>query len=232
MREGGQPDARGGRLTNWIEARAMFVIAVSLVLVISLLGIPSHLSQDGWLALIGGRLIAAHGVPNHDYFAYMTHGARWVDEQWLAQLLMYELTRIGGLQLLTVLYVLITVVAFGGAVAAARALGAEDLHVLVATLPGVFFYLVTAVSIRTQGFAYPLFVATLWLLASEVRSPIRRRRVYLIFPMLIVWANLHGSVTLGAGLAALYGLVVLVGNVRGRGLGGLADRRAWAFLVI
>jgi hypothetical protein len=231
-REGGQRDARGGRLTNWIEARAMFVIAVSLVLVISLLGIPTHLSQDGWLALIGGRLIAAHGVPNHDYFAYMTHGARWIDQQWLAQLLMYELTRIGGLQLLTVLYVLITVVAFGGAVAAARALGAEDLHVLVATLPGVFFYLVTAVSIRTQGFAYPLFVATLWLLASEVRSPVRRRRVYLIFPMLIVWANLHGSVTLGAGLAALYGLVVLVGNVRGRGLGGLADRRAWAFLVI
>ena len=33
---------------------------------------------------------------------------------------------------------------------------------------GAFFYLTTAVSIRTQGFAYPLFVATLWLLAGLV----------------------------------------------------------------
>ncbi len=220
------------RLTNWVEARAMFVIAVSLVLVISLLGIPSHLSQDGWLALIGGRVVAAHGIPTHDYFSVMTHGERWVDQQWLAQLLMYELARIGGLQLLTVLYVLVTVIAFGGAIAAARELGAEDLHVLIATLPGAFFYLVTAVSIRTQGFAYPLFVIALWLLASEVRSPVRRRRVYLIFPILMLWANLHGSVTLGVGLAGLYGVVVLLGNVRGRGLRGLADRRGWAFAVI
>lgn len=210
----------------------MFVIAVSLVLVISLMGIPAHLSQDGWLALIAGRLITGHGVPTHDYFTVMTHGVRWVDQQWLAQLLMYELTRIGGLQLLTVLYVLITVVAFGGAIAAARSLGGEDLHVLMATLPGAFFYLVTAVSIRTQGFAYPLFVTTLWLLASEARGSLRRRRTYLVFPMLVVWGNLHGSATLGAGLVVLYGLTVLVGNGRGTGLRGLADVRAWMFVVL
>jgi hypothetical protein len=50
--------------------------------------------------------------------------------------------------------------------------------------------------------------------------------------MLVVWANLHGSITLGAGLAALYGLVLLLGNLRARGLRGLADRRAWVFIVI
>lgn len=210
----------------------MFIIAISLVLVISLMGIPAHLSQDGWLALIAGRLIAGHGVPAHDYFAVMTHGVRWIDQQWLAQLLMYEITRVGGLQLLTGLYVLITVVAFGGAISAARSLGAEDLHVLMATLPGAFFYLVTAVSIRTQGFAYPLFVATLWLLASEARGSVRRRRVYLVLPMLVVWANLHGSVTLGVGLAILYGLAVLVDNVRASRFRGLADIRAWVFVVM
>lgn len=210
----------------------MFVIAVGAVLLISLLGIPQHLSQDGWLALISGRLIAAHGIPQHDYFTVMTHGVHWVDQQWLAQLVMYELTHVGGLQLLCVLYVLITVVAFAGAVAAARALGGEDLHVLTATLPGAFFYLVTAVSIRTQGFAYPLFVTTLWLLASEVRSPVRRRRVYLLFPVLVLWANLHGSVTMGVGLCVLYGLVLLVGGVRRAGLAGLADARALAFIVL
>ncbi|MGH2874516.1 MAG: hypothetical protein ACRDL5_18910 [Solirubrobacteraceae bacterium] len=103
---------------------------------------------------------------------------------------------------------------------------------MMATLPGVFFYLVTAVSIRTQGLAYPLFVATLWLLASEGRSPTRRARVYLVFPILMLWGNLHGSATLGAGLAALYGVVVLVGGLRRDGSRALLDRRAWLFIVI
>ena len=210
----------------------MFVIAVSAVLIMTLVGIPRHLGQDGWLALVAGRAVAAHGIPQHDYFAQMTSGAHWVDQQWLAQLVMYEVERLGGLQLLCVLYVLLTGAAFAGAIAAARSLGAEDLHVLVATLPGAFFYLVTAVSIRTQGLVYPLFVATLWLLASEARSPVRRRRVYCVFPILVLWGNLHGSATLGAGLAGLYGVVLLVRNLRDQGLRGLADGRAAAFIVL
>jgi hypothetical protein len=210
----------------------MFVIAISAVLILSLMGIPRHLSQDGWLALISGRVVAAHGIPQHDYFATLTHGVRWVDQQWLAQLIMYEVAHVGGVQLLTVLYVLVTGAAFAGAMAAARRLGAEDLHVLMATLPGAFLYLVTAVSIRTQGLAYPLFVTTLWLLASEVRSPVRRRRVYWVFPILVLWGNLHGSVSLGAGLAVLYGLVLLLSGLRQRGLRGLADSRALAFIVL
>lgn len=210
----------------------MFVIAVSAVFMISLLGIPKHLSQDGWLALISGRTIAAHGIPQHDYFSVLTHGVRWVDQQWLAQWLMYEVEHIGGLPLLCVLYVLVTVAAFAGAVAAARKLGAEDLHVLEATLPGAFFYLVTALSIRTQGLAYPLFVATLWLLASDLRGGLRQRRTYWVLPMLVLWGNLHGSVTLGAGLAVLYGLLLMLGSLRRRGLRGIADARALTFIVV
>ncbi len=77
-----------------------------------------------------------------------------------------------------------------------------------------------------------MFVATVWLLASEVRSPVRRARVYWVFPMLVLWANLHGSVTLGAGLAVLYGLSLLPAGFRERGTRGLADARAWTFIVL
>ena len=220
------------RLAAWVEARAMFIVCVAAVVVISMQGIPSHFSQDGWLGLIAGRLIAAHGIPQHDYFTHMAYGVRWVDQQWLAQLAMYELERVGGMQLLTVVCVLITGAALAGTVAAARELGGEDLHVLVALVAGAAFYLATAITIRTQDLAYPLFVATLWLLASEVRSPVRRRRVYWVFPMLVLWANLHGSVTLGVGLAILFGVAQLVAGVTTRGVTGLRDPRAWGFIVI
>lgn len=220
------------RLAAWIEARAMFIVCVAAVVVISMQGIPSHFSQDGWLGLIAGRLIAAHGIPQHDYFTHMAYGVRWVDQQWLAQLAMYELERVGGMQLLTVVCVLITGAALAGAVAAARSLGGEDLHVLIALVAGSAFYIATAITIRTQDLAYPLFAATLWLLASEIRSPTRRRRVYWVFPTLALWANLHGSVTLGVGLAVLYGVAQLVLGVRARGPTGLRDLRSWAFIVL
>ncbi len=215
---------------SWLEAHALFIAAAVAVIVISMAAIPAHLSQDGWLALVAGRIIAHHGIPHHDYLTVMAHGVRWNDQQWLAQLVMYGLWAIGGLQLLTVLYVLITGAAFAMAIAAARALGAQDRHVTAMLPVGAFFYLATAVSIRTQGFAYPLFVGTLWLLALEARRP--TRRAYLVFPMLILWANIHGSATLGAGIAAIYGLCVLAqrfGETRWR---GLADLRGWAFVIV
>jgi len=225
------PAARLAAGIDWLEARALFIAAVAAAVVLSLAGIPAHLSQDGWLALVAGRLIAHHGIPQHDYLTVMAHGVRWIDQQWLAQLIMYGLQQLGGLALMTVFYVLLTGFAFGLAIFAARRLGAQDRHI-VAMLPlGTFFYLATAVTIRTQGFAYPLFVSTLWLLAADARRP-SRRRVYLVFPMLVLWANLHGSVTLGAGMGLLYGSVLLLSAQRARGWRGmLGCRRGWAFVL-
>ncbi len=213
---------------DWLEARALFVVAAAAVIALSLAGIPNHLAQDSYLALVAGRIIAAHGIPQHDFLTVMAHGVRWIDQQWLAQLAVYELQHLGGLQLLCTVYVLITGASFALAIMASRALGARDIHVLAMLPLGTFFYLATAVSIRTQGFAYPLFVATLWLLASEVRRP--SRRALLVFPMLVLWGNLHGSATLGAGMAGLYGLTVLAGRWRSHGAAGLLSLRGLGFV--
>jgi hypothetical protein len=246
----------GGRLLtralNRLEAQAMFVVGVISVLVVCLATIPTHLAQDGWLALVAGRVIAAHGVPQHDYLTVMAHGVRWIDQQWLSQLIMYELVHTVGLAGMTFVYVIVSTAAFAVALLAASSLGAQGRHMLFVLPAAGLFYLATAVSIRTQGFAYPLFVAVLWLLAAEFprasaaaargRAPTARgeprrllrrdRRVYLVFPLLIVWANVHGSATMGVGLASLYGLVTLVGGVRRDRLRGLRNRRGWAFLVL
>jgi hypothetical protein len=217
-------------LAAWMEANALYIAGVAAVVVLSVAGIPTHLSQDGWLALVAGRIIADHGIPYHDYLTVMAYGAAWRDQQWLAQLIIYELYQLGGLALFTILYVVVTGLSFAGAIAAGRKLGGEDRHVIAMLPIGGFFYLATAVSIRTQGFAYPLFVATLWLLALEVRKP-AGRRVYLVFPLLVLWANLHGSVTLGVAMAAIYGLLLLLEGFRAQRWRGLAHRRGLAFLI-
>jgi hypothetical protein len=40
--------------------------------------------------------------------------------------------------------------------------------------------------------------------------------VYLVLPLLVVWANIHGSVVVGAGLVALRGLTIAAGSMRSR----------------
>ncbi len=220
------------RLVAWCEARALFIVAVSVVLILSLAGIPGHFVQDGWLALVAGRVIAEHGIPHHDYFTHMAYGVSWTDQQWLAQLIMYVVERAGGMQLLTVAYVFVTGGAFAAAIAASRRLGGQDLHVLAMLPLGAFFYLATAVSIRTQGLAYPLFIATLYLLASDVRSDEPLKRTFWVIPILILWANLHGSVTLGVGLSMIYGLTYALKQARTNGPRAALNGRVAVFVVL
>jgi hypothetical protein len=56
--------------------------------------------------------------------------------------------------------------------------------------------------------ALPLYTALLWLLASQARKP--TRRIWLALPLLVVWANVHGSVALGALLVVLLAVYELI----------------------
>ncbi len=78
--------------------------------------------------------------------------------------------------------------------------------------------------IRAQIWTYLVFAVLLALLLADVRRP--SRRVFLVFPLLILWANLHGSVVVGAALVSLSGLTLAVSGIRSRSRGGLWWRAA------
>jgi hypothetical protein len=96
--------------------------------------------------------------------------------------------------------------AFAIATAAARSFGAGARAIWVMFLP-VLVAAPWGWSIRAQMLALPLYTGLLWLLASEARRP--TRRVWLALPLLVVWANLHGSVALGALLVVLLAIYEL-----------------------
>jgi hypothetical protein len=58
--------------------------------------------------------------------------------------------------------------------------------------------------IEAQSFAYLLFAVTLWLILADDGAPRLRARTWLVIPVLVVWANTHGSVLLGSALVVLY----------------------------
>ena len=161
-----------------------------------LLRLPSLLVQDSWLDFVDGRLVAAAGLPHVDPLTLWTLGKSWTDQQWGAQVVLYELVHHGGF--------------------AARARrgdrvrdrGAGDPRDRCAparwltarhgdrAVPARCSPRRALAQLRAQTFALVLFAAVFALLALDARSP--SRRVLWVLPLLVVWANLHGSVALGA----------------------------------
>jgi hypothetical protein len=199
------PVARRSHFTFPRGSDALLILAILQLGVLLLVLLHSSFSVDSWLELAAGREIWGSGIPQHDTLTVIAQGMRWIDQQWLAQLASYALYRLGGIGLLGVVSVTLMVSAVGGAVWGARRLGADCRSILV-MLPLALWLVIPSREVRTQDFATPLFVITAYLLASDSRRP--SARVYWCFPILILWANLHGTVTFGVGLVALRGVTM------------------------
>src|SRR5207247_882265 len=139
-------------------------------------------SQDGWLALVAGRDIAHLGLPSMDRLTVYSHGVRWVDQQWLSQLAMYELERIGGLTVVALVHVCLAIAVVAIAVAVARRGGASPLAIVAVALVAFVPFSFVLAAIRTQIFGAVAFAVVLAILVRDARQP--SARVWLALPIL------------------------------------------------
>jgi hypothetical protein len=204
--------AQASRVGAFLEENGLVVIVLGAFAIVLVLALRKDLVIDGWMALVSGRWIAHHGLPTHDALTVWTHGRRWVDQQWLAQISLYGLWRLGGVKLALLIHALLVMSGLVGAALIARSHGATPRSVTWVAIPVLIAYYPVASVMRPQTFAFPLFAATLWLVLADARHP--SRRVFLTLPLLVLWANLHGSVLLGAALVSLGALVQMVARRR------------------
>src|SRR5581483_11877370 len=187
-------------------------LALMAALVIALL--PNDVHGDTWIALVAGREVAQHGIPSHETLTIAAHGRSWIDQQWLAQLVMYGLYRLGGFALVGLVDAVLLCGAVVGAMWAAMRMGAR-LRSVGCILPVGVVGLLGGLEVRTQAYAYPLLVALVYLLACDARRS--TQQVWWCLPLLVLWGNLHGSAIMAAGLVSLRG--VTIGWERRRSVG-------------
>jgi hypothetical protein len=190
-----------------------FAAVVVFWLVVVVASLPLQLEQDSWLALASGREVAQHGLPHIDALTAWTAGHRWIDQQWLGQLFYYGVSLLGGIRAVLITHAAVLVAAVAIGLQAARRLGASTASLLVGGLAALSVA-PWGMQMRTQDIGELLFIALLALLATDARAP--SRRVYFVLPLLLLWANVHGSVILGSILVALRGLSLLHGPRRSR----------------
>jgi hypothetical protein len=202
------------RISRGLEQNGTLVMVVAAFAIVLITHLRTALAADGWMALLSGRVVAQHGLPSHDTLMVWAHGRQWVDQQWLAQLTLYGLDRLGGLPLVLLVHAFLVTGALGGAAAVALRRGGSARSATWVALPVLIAYWPEAVVMRPQSFAYPLFVAVLWFLVDELRRP--SRRVYLVLPILVLWANLHGSVVVGAAVVSAFAVTEIAASLRSR----------------
>jgi hypothetical protein len=203
----------GARLLAWLERESLPVTVFGLFVCGLIVRLPDQLRQDGWLALVSGRFVADSGLPTTDTLTAWTAHVQWVDQQWLGQLFLYRLASAGNLRLVMLVHVGLLAGSLAAALVAARWRGGSARSVGLVAAPALTVILMSA-QMRAQSLAYPLFVAVAWLLIADARAS--SRRVMLVLPILVLWANIHGSVVLGAVLTTVTGVLLVVRAVRDR----------------
>jgi hypothetical protein len=186
-------------IPNPILALPMLLLGLGLLAIA-----PARITGDTFFDLVAGRDIVQHGLPHVDRLMAFTAGHEWQDQQWLAHLATYGIYQVGGMPLVSLADTACMLLALLTAMLAARALGGSPTWIAAVASP-VMLLLVPSTA-RAQTFALPLFAALIWLLARDARAP--DRRILLLLPLLVLWANLHGSVLLATALVLLHCAVV------------------------
>jgi hypothetical protein len=175
----------------WATVAVMLPVGVTFLFRMSTIDLTYHLR-------IGETILATHAVPSVDTFTFSVAGRAWVDQQWGAQVLLALVARMGGWTAIGAFHAALIGVTFWFLWLACRARGASARLSAALTLGGyVVCFLNTGM--RPQTMAYPLFTATLWILADRRAHP---RRLWILPGVMAIWANVHGSFPLGLVLIA------------------------------
>ena len=195
------------------KTRLSHVWAASAVAipVIVIAGTPLAVNDLAYHLRAGDIMFDTHAILRTDVFSAVAYGKPWLNQQWLAQIVLATAFRFGGWFGLVVLRALLGAVVLSFVFLACRAAGAATKRAAWLTLAsGVM--LMGGFTLRPQLLGMGCFALTAWLVARRRAHP---QGVWIVIPITILWANLHGSFFLAP---LLLGLAWVEDRwVRGRG---------------
>jgi hypothetical protein len=181
------------RLSQVWAATAVFIP----VLLIG--GLPLVAIDLAYQLRAGDIMLDTHAVLRTDVFSAAAYGRPWLNQQWLAQIVLATAFRLGGWFGLVALRALLMAVVLTFVFLACRAAGAVTRRAAWLTLASAV-PLLAGFMLRPQLMGMVCFAATAWLVARRRTHP---EGVWIVIAITVLWANLHGSFFLAPVLLAL-----------------------------
>jgi hypothetical protein len=188
--------------TRVSSSGSRLLIPATITLIVALAALLGTIGADArWLAAMGDVIAHRGSVPAGIPFASAAT-SHWPNAIVLAELAFGGLERVFGDRGL----LLAQLVAVAGALTVlardARAGGAERPGLSAALLIAAIGAATSLAIVRVQLFSLLLFPVLVALLRSQARRP--TRAIWLVVPLLALWANLHGVVLLGLAMTFAY----------------------------
>ncbi len=193
-------ELRRARIAGWdLSVGALVAAAV----VLSFFRLRS--TDIFWHLAAGRWMFENRALPRLDPFRFTSEGARWIDHEWLFQVVAYACERLGGLDSLIALRILlVTSVALLLYRTGRRARLAAPVATLLAALS--LFGTRPRMILRPELFSFLALLLLLELLDRQ-RSAAGGEALRPILAMIgltVVWANFHGAALLSPAVAGLF----------------------------
>jgi hypothetical protein len=164
---------------------------LTAVLCFILIFIKSYYSIDpdfGW-HLQAGKYILNKGIPTYDVFTFTATNFKWINHEWLNDVLIYTIFNSGGYIVTAMFFT--SIWTFG---------------LLIAKRTNIKFALLLAtVSVLPFAGIRPVAWTVFFIAILERIITTKKKRLQFILPALfLLWANLHGSFVLGLLILLLY----------------------------
>lgn len=178
------------------------VFFIILVLCLFLMTLRPIADPDFWWHLRTGQFIVqTHTIPHVDPFSYTKSGQPWITHEWLSELLIYALFRLGSYGLLIFTFSIIITAAFL----------LTYLRSPLVTRPYIsgFILLLGAIATAPTWGVRPqmisLLLASLFLLLLDHYRWDGNRRFLIPLPfIMLMWVNLHAGYFVGIALVGIY----------------------------
>jgi hypothetical protein len=195
---------------RWSIGLAVFVLGVTVYRLSRTIADP-----DLWGHVVfGERIWAAGNAAQPDLYSYVVPGRLWWNHEWLIDVVFYGLFRAFGPAGLIALKLAVVIAIFAGLY---RHFHRRRLSQVVASLLLLVIVIVMTPSlstVRAQLATFLGFLITLVVLQGATADG--GRRLWLLPPVFVVWANFHGGFLAGLGVLIIWATAEIVTLFRGR----------------
>lgn len=183
---------------------------MALVLLLCLLAMATRpiVDPDFWWHLRTGQLIwETRSIPRHDIFSHTLPGQPWITHEWLTELFLYLVYAVSGQEGLIVAFAAIIAGTF--MLVYLQCAGRPYLAAFVV----VWAAISSAVTWGVRPQMFSLLLSAVFLYILQLYRHQKGWVIWLLPPLMALWANLHGSFFLGVVYPAVYMLGGAIDNV-------------------
>ena len=208
----------------WLTTDRLLVLILFLGIFAMAVRLPTD--TDTWWHLRSGQYIVETGrIPLHDPFSHTVAGKEWIDQSWLAQLLLWTVYRAAGSGGLALGLALVVVTTFAFVFWQCDvSLYVRAFAVVLAALSSALYW-----AARPQILSFFMTAVFLYILYLYKRRGVNQ--LYLIPALTVIWVNVHGGFIVGFILLGLYILGEALNNLIGLGDAPVLSYRQVAALI-